>query len=221
MKILKIITFFLPWFLRRKALNSWFGFEIHPKASIGLSWIFPKKLIMAEGSRIDHFSVAINLDSIEMREKSFIGRNNWITGFPTGSDSVHFKHQQDRKAALFMDTFSSVTKHHHLDCTNIIKIGKYATVAGYQSQLLTHSINVVKNIQDSEPIDIGEYTFIGTNVVILGGAVLPAYSVLGAKSLLNKAYTEEWKLYGGVPAKTISDIPKNAAYFNRTDGYVY
>jgi carbonic anhydrase/acetyltransferase-like protein (isoleucine patch superfamily) len=68
---------------------------------------------------------------------------------------------------------------------------------------------------------IGEYTFVGTNVAILGGAVLPSYSVLGAKSLLNKPFEEEWKLYAGVPAKAVSDIDKDAKYFNRVDGFVY
>ena len=108
-----------------------------------------------------------------------------------------------------------------MDCTNLIEIGRFSTIAGYQSQLLTHYINVMDNRQDSLPIRIGEYTFVGTNVVVLGGATLPAYSVLGAKSLLNKAFDEEWGLYAGVPAKRASEIPKDAKYFSRSDGFVY
>ena len=30
----------------------------------------------------------------------------------------------------------------------------------------------------------------------------------------------EWTLYGGVPAKALSDIPKTAKYFLRRDGFV-
>jgi len=218
----KLFTFILPWRLRRLALQKWFGFEIHPTAHIGLSWIFPSKLIMAEGAKIDSFTVAINLDKITMHAHSSIGRNNWITGFPTNSNSLHFKHQEaSRKAELILGESSAITKNHHIDCTNLIKIGRFSTVAGYQSQLLTHSINVVENRQDSAPILIGDYAFIGTNVTILGGAVLPSYSVLGAKSLLNKAHTEEWQLYAGVPAKMLSPISKEAKYFSRTDGFVY
>ena len=33
------------------------------------------------------------------------------------------------------------------------------------------------------PITIGDYCFVGTNCVLLGGSVLPSYSVLAAKSL--------------------------------------
>lgn len=218
--ILKIITTLMPWPIRRYLLQKFYGFEIDASARIGLSWVFPKKLIMGAHTRIDHFTVAVNLDLIQIDTHATIGRNNWITGFPTQTDSLHFKHQLDRKAELILGESSAITKNHHMDCTNTIKIGKFSTIAGYNSQFLTHSINVIDNIQDSAPITIGDYTFVGTNSVILNGAVLPSYAVLGAKSLLNKKFENEWTLYGGVPAKALSDIPKTAKYFLRRDGFV-
>lgn len=217
---LKLLSFFLPWSVRRRALQKWFGYQIHPTAKIGLAWIFPGKLVMDADTRIDHFCVAIHLDFIHLEQGSRMGRSNWITGFPTGTASAHFRHQPDRKAALLLREYAAVTKKHHLDCTNQIEIGPFATIAGYDSQLLTHSINVFENRQDSAPIKIGRYTFVGTNVVILGGAVLPDCCVLGAKSLLNKAYTETYKLYGGVPARALSDLSPSAKYFKREKGFV-
>ena len=217
--LLKIYTVLLPWKLRRLALNSWFGYKIHPTARIGLAWIFPNQLVMEEQTRIDHFTVAINLLRVEMKSNSKIGRNNWITGFPAAHQK-HFLHQPERQPVLLMGASSAITKHHHIDCTNTIEIGAFSTIAGYQSQLLTHSINVLENRQDSAPIYIGDYTFVGTNVVILGGSVLPSFSVLGAKSLLNKSYSEEWMLYAGVPAKAVQALPKTAKYFSRSSGFV-
>jgi acetyltransferase-like isoleucine patch superfamily enzyme len=219
--ILKVISVCLPWFVRRRVLQSWFGYKIHPTAQIGLAWVFPVNLTMEEGTRIDHFNVAVNMDRIEMKRKAKIGRGNWITGFPSRSTSKHFSHQADRRPELILGEESAITKNHHLDCTDRITIGRFTTIAGYQSQLLTHSIDVVHNRQDSAPIVIGEYCFVGTNVVILGGTSLPSRSVLGAKSLLNRSFTKEWVLYGGIPAKEISDIPREAGYFTRTDGFVY
>lgn len=219
--IKKIISFTLPWSLRRRYLNYFFGYQIHPSATIGLAWIFPKMLSMKSGAKIGHFTVAIHLDSVEMGEKSSIGRSNWITGFPSESNSKHFKHQPERKSKFILGDESAITKNHHIDCTNTITIGRFVTIAGYQSQLLTHSINVFDNRQDSKPITIGDYAFVATNVVILGGATLPAYSLLGAKSLLNKEFQEEWKLYAGVPAKPVKEIPSDALYFKRDTGFVY
>src|SRR4030095_12834741 len=114
---LKLFTFLLPWPLRRKALESWFGYKIHPTARIGLAWVFPCKLVMAAESKIDHFTVAIHLDLREMGHKAFIGRGNWITGFPTNTNSPHFKHQLERCAQLLLDESVDITKNHHLDCT--------------------------------------------------------------------------------------------------------
>ena len=176
---------------------------------------------MAAGCKIDHFTVAIHLDKIEMGPKATIGRGNWITGFPTNSKSSHFKHQPERRAELLLEESVDIVKNHHLDCTNLIKIGRFTTIGGYNSQFLTHSIDVVEGRQDSAPIHIGEYSFVGTNVVITGGSVLPPHSVLGAKSLLNKKYVDEWTLYGGVPAKPVREIPKSAKFFTRSDGFVY
>ena len=57
---------------------------------------------------------------------------------------------------------------------------------------------------------------------LLGGSALPDRSVLGAKSLLNHAFTEECHLYGGVPAKPIKALSlAHTAYFRRETGFVY
>ncbi len=215
------IIVLLPWKIKRFVLTHFLKYEIHPTAKIGLSYIFPKHLTMKEGSQIGHFNVAIHLNHLSMGKNSSISRNNWITGFPLGTKSQHFAHDKDRNSALIIGKESAITKKHHIDCTNIIKIGNYVTIAGYNSQLLSHSIDIYKNRQDSHPISIGDYCFVSTGVIVLGGSILPPHSVLAAGSVLNKELTEEWSIYGGVPAKFIKDIPKDAKYFTRTNGFVY
>jgi acetyltransferase-like isoleucine patch superfamily enzyme len=219
--IKKLFIFFLPWKLRRVALNKWFKYNIEKTAYIGFAWIFPKHLTMAAGSRIGHFSVAIHLDEIVLGQNSSIGRSNWITGFSSGATSKHFQHQHARMSILKIGNESAITKNHHLDCTNSLEIGNFTIIAGYNSQLLTHSINLEDNRQDSHPIRIGNYCFVGTNVVILGGSSLPDYSVLGAKSLLNTCFEESFYLYGGVPAKAVKQLSHELKYFRRNKGFVY
>ena len=175
---------------------------------------------MSEYARIGHLVTAIHLDEIFMGASSCIDRGCWVTGFSSYSASKHFSHQMERKSRLSIGMHSAITKNHHLDCTSSIEIGEFTTIAGYQSQLLTHSIDIKNNRQNSNPIKIGDYCFIGTNVVILGGAVLPSYCVVGAKSLLNKAFSEEWSLYAGVPAIRKSHINSSDHYFSREVGFV-
>jgi len=209
----------LPWVMRRWVLRTCFGYSIHPTARIGWSWIFPAKLEMREHARIGHLNVAIHLQRVTLGAHASIERGNWITGFPAG-DPRHFTHRPDREPALVMGEHSALTKNHHVDCTDRVEIGAFAIIGGYGSQLLTHSIDLERNRQDAAPIRIGEYCLVGTDVVILGGARLPDRSVLGAKALLNAAFTEGGWLYGGVPARAIRELPADTAFFHRTSGFV-
>jgi acetyltransferase-like isoleucine patch superfamily enzyme len=107
-----------------------------------------------------------------------------------------------------------------IDCTDSIKIGNFSTIAGYYSQLLTHSINLRISRQECSTITIGDYCFIGTNCVILPGSMIPNFSILGACSLLNRKYEEEYFLYSGVPAKPIKKL-NDYQFFLRSSGVVY
>jgi acetyltransferase-like isoleucine patch superfamily enzyme len=222
---LLLISLLLPWKIRRAFLEQQFGFQIHPTARIGIAWILPSRLIMEENTSIGHLTVAKNLDLVHLKAHATIGRGNWITGFPlgerqSGSDSGHFSSETDRRPELVMGEHSAITHRHLLDCTNAITIGAFATVAGFQSQFISHTIDIKENRQTSRPISIGDYCFVGSNSVVLGGAALPNYCVLGAKSLLNKAYTQTHRLYGGVPARELSVLSPDCGYFNRRQGFV-
>jgi len=229
---LLLISLFLPWKIRRAFLEQQFGFQIHPTARIGIAWILPSRLIMEENTAIGHLTVARNLDLVHLKSDATIGRGNWITGFPLGqcqsgrrlaavsSDLRHFGSETDRRPELVMGEHSAITHRHLFDCTNAITIGAFATVAGFQSQFISHTIDIKENRQTSRPISIGDYCFVGSNSVLLSGAALPDYCVLGAKSLLNKAYTQTHRLYGGVPARELSVLPPDCGYFNRRQGFV-
>jgi hypothetical protein len=218
-RILSLFSVMLPWPMRRAVLRSLFGYEISDTSRIGLSWIFPQKLVLKEGARIGHLTMCKGIDLLQLDEAASIGNLNWITGFPS-APSEHFAHQPERRPELVLARHAAITNRHLVDCTASIHIGAFATFAGFASQLLTHSINLRTNRQEAEPISIGDYCFVGTNCVVLGGSALPSYSVLGAKSLLNKAFTETHFLYGGVPARPIKALAPTTPYFQRETGFV-
>ena len=219
-KLLLALTVFLPWTLRRWVLGRLCGYDIHPTARIGLSWVFPGRLKMEAYSRIGHLTVCKNLGLIHLGEHSSVGNLDWITGFPPGP-SPHFAHQPERRPELIVGAHSAITHRHLIDCTATVTIGPFTTFAGFQSQILTHSIDLAASRQSSQPVTVGAYCFVGTNCVLLGGAALPDYSVLGAKSLLNKAFADTHTLYGGVPARALQPIPAaETAYFHRQEGSV-
>lgn len=214
------LSLFLPWTMRRPFLERQFGYKIHPTCRIGFSCVFPSRLIMEEGSRIEHLTVCKNIDLLHLKPHSSIGRANWITGFPL-TPSPHFADEKDRRPELIVGEHSAITHRHFIDCTNSVVIGRFTTMAGFQSQILTHSIDLEKNRQTSMPVRVGDYCFLGTNCVLLGGSSLPDYAVLGAKSLLNKSFVESHQLYGGVPAQPIKKLSPDLQYFRRTEGFVF
>jgi len=218
-KLLALAVLLFPWPIRRRLLVWLLGYEIHPTARIGWSWICPLRLEMAAGARIGNLTVCKGLSLVKMGEQSYVGNLNWITGFPVGNPAF-FGEERERRAELVIGDHASVTHRHLIDCTNSVRIGRFATFAGYRSQVLTHSIDLERSRQASRPVSIGEYCFVGTNCVLLGGSVLPDYSVLGASSVLNKAHTEMHWLYAGNPAQPVKPLSQQMSYFQRSAGLV-
>ncbi len=218
-ELLYLITLLLPWGIRRRLLVFAFGYRIHPTSRIGLAWVMPEQLIMDAYSSIGTLTLCRGLKLLHLKQSASIGRANWIGGFPAGRKE-HYAHQQDRQPDLIVGEHAAITNRHLIDCTNRVTIGAFCTFAGSRSQILSHSIDLVSCRQSSAPITIGDYTFIGTDCVILGGSSLPDHSILGAKSLLNKWYSEPYCLYAGNPARPVKHLAEDMGYFNRQTGFV-
>lgn len=217
---LALIVSILPWPIKRFILVHFYKYVIHKTARIGFSLIMVKKMTLSAGARIGHFTVIKGLDEFHLGESSRLGNLNWVSGFPTNTSSKHFSDQLDRDSALFIGSHSAITSRHLIDCTASIRIGKYTTFAGFRSQILTHSINIEENRQRAQPVNIGDYCFIGTGCILLGGSELPDNSVMGAGAVLNKHYQETYTLYAGVPAKPIKRLKSDMKYFQRKIGFV-
>lgn len=215
-----VVVALLPFPLKRFLLRVVWGHDIHSSAHLGISLILVDQLKMAPGSRIGHFVLCKGLTELTLGRSARIGKFNWITAVPP-SDRRFYLHQPERESVLRMGDHSAITSRHLIDCTNAVRVGKFSTIAGYGSQVLTHSVDLVESRQNSRPIEIGDYCFVGTDCVLLGGSKLPSYSVLGAKSLLNREWEDEGYLYGGVPAKQVKPVEKTWRYFHRETGVIY
>jgi hypothetical protein len=209
----------LPWFLKRPLLQSLLGYRLHPTSHIGLSLIAAEQVELGACARIGHLNVVRGLRRLELGPHAIIAQLNWITGFPTGP-SRHFVHQPERQPELRLAEHSALTSRHLLDCTNRISIGRFTTFAGFRSQILTHSIDLVAGRQTSAPVEIGAYCFVSSACVLLPGAKLPDYCVLAAGAVLPRPVTETHTLYAGVPARAVKQLPTDWKYFTRAQGFV-
>jgi acetyltransferase-like isoleucine patch superfamily enzyme len=212
--LILLLSTFLPWGLRRPLLERVFGYRLHASSHIGLSLVMPRNLVMGAHARIGHFTVCKGLDRVELGELASIGRLNWISAFPT-SDTREFT--EERKAELIIGEHSHITHRHILDCTNSVHIGRFSVVGGYRSQYLTHAVDLEMNRQRSKPITIGDFSFAGTGVIVLGGAALPSYSMLAAGAVLNKDQKETHRIYAGVPARPVKTLAEDLRYFSTAE----
>ncbi|MDA9543899.1 hypothetical protein ACM43_04890 [Bradyrhizobium sp. CCBAU 45321] len=205
---IQTLLFAFPWTLRRRFLSLLWGYKLAPDCYVGFSWIGAKRLRMENSSRIGHLTFVKGVAQLELGRSARIGNLNWITG-----DSV--------ESGLLVEEHAAITHRHLIDCTALVTIGQFSTFAGWRSQLLTHSIDVSQSRQTSDPVQIGRFCFVGTGVIILKGASLPDYSVLAAGSVLIDRPTEEYTIYGGVPARPVGKLPRETMYFNRGSGFVH
>ncbi|MCH5310456.1 MAG: hypothetical protein J1E57_00595 [Prevotella sp.] len=213
--IIKVLIIFLPWRIKRFILQHCYGYELDKRAHIGFSYVYPKKLVMGPGATIGHLNVIIRLDLVNMDKNTTITQQNWVTAFPMENKN-YFKECPDRKTYLIMDEGAAITKKHHVDCTDMVMVGKFTSIGGYGTQILTHSTSLKYNRQMCAPIKIGRNCFIGTRSILLTGTALPDCCVLGAGAVLQKSYTETYCLYGGVPAKFIKKLDDEYSFLTRT-----
>lgn len=102
-------------------------------------------------------------------------------------------------------------------CESSIIIKK-DTISSWVCQIMdtdTHSIEnlINKQMQDRcKPIVIGERNWIGNNVGINKGTMLPDHTIVASYSLCNKDYTSlsEYSILGGMPAKLIATDRKRS-----------
>jgi len=218
--ILQIVLWFFPWFVRRFYYVHVCHYELGEGARIGKSIVLAKALKLGAGARIGSLNFIKQIDRLELGEKSTLGNLNWITGMPT-SEKFYFAHVIGRKCQLVLGRHSAITSRHFIDCTGDVVLGNYVTFGGIKSQILTHFIDIYECRQTCKSIEIGDYCFIGTRVLMLPGSRLPAYSVLGGGSVLTKPQAEEYAVYAGNPAIVKKSLKnERVRYFQREVGRV-
>ena len=170
---------------------------------------------MGAKSRIHNFVFCKRIDRLEMGEDSGIATMTYITGFSVKCSNL-FATTHNRRCELILGRSAGITSRHFVDCNGGVYIDDFTTVAGIRSQMLTHSIDIYTNAQIAKPIHIGKYCFVGTGCIILPGATLPDYSVLGGGSVLVKTFSETGWLYAGAPARPMKQLDKSTIpYFKR------
>lgn len=190
------------------------GWDVAPGVYIGHSIIAAKRVVMAPGSAIGSLNMIKGLEELNLAEGAAIGFWNWISG--PSLESGEFPHSPKRRPALVMGVYSAILQRHIVDCSDTVTFGDYATLGGYRSTLLTHSVNLVKNKRFAAPVTIGERSAIMTNCLIMAGVRIAPRCVVSAGSVVTMPLTGELMFYRGNPAEPVRPLDPDYKFFNRT-----
>ena len=209
----------LPWSAKRFVYRILLGHDVHEGARVGFSLVVVGHLELGDGAQIGHLNLIRNCDEVRLGDHATIGNLNWINAVPSGATDL-FESAPNRRTVLDLGPHSAITFGHFVDCSDVVELAEFATIGGYRSQIMSHSVDLEQGIQTTAPVRFGAYSFLGTGAVVLQGADLCHHAVVGAGSMLRDIETKPYSLYSGVPATYVKELPEDWGYFTRTVGYI-
>lgn len=189
------------------------GYRIGPRVTVRPCLLLGvERLVLQEGCRIGLLTVLRDLRSAELGRDAKMGSFNWVTA------ARELRHQSPAAACFTLADGAAVTSRHYVDCSGGVVVGRYSTVAGVRSVIMSHGIDTDRCEQVGTQITIGEYCLIASTVRIVPGVTVADRSVVAMGSVVSRSLTETDCLYAGVPAVKKRCVA--GAYFSRQEPYV-
>src|ERR1043165_4583115 len=180
----------LPVFLKRPLYRWLFGYKIGKRVRLGLSLIDARECEIADDVSVGHLNLVLGVGRLSVGEHARIGVLNVIRGGDEGEigrwvEILWMKQITPIPAPLVgnptdprfsLGDGSIVTAGHKIDFTDRVSIGRRTILGGRNSSLWTH------NRQRTRPIEIGELTYVGSEIRVAPGGVIPSRCIVGIGS---------------------------------------
>jgi len=204
----------LPGPIKRPLYRALFGYRIGRGVRIGLVILDAEAVDLGDGTEIGHLNLVTRVGSLVTGKSVRIGALNIIRG----GERVRLG---DYAEVMRLNVLNAIPDHdcttspvsrleigagavvvsgHRIDFTDQVTIGRNVIVGGRNSSLWTH------NRQQTAPIAIGDFCYLGSEVRLAPGARLAERSILGLGSVLAGAIDTPGSLVGGVPARIIRPL---------------
>jgi len=204
----------LPGPLKRPLYRGLFGYRIARGVRIGLVLLDAERVDLGEGTAIGHLNLITRVGHFVTGRQARIGALNIIRGGERVAlgDYAEVMRLNVLNAIPDHDCTTSpvsvleigdgavVVSGHRIDFTDRVTLGRNVIVGGRNSSLWTH------NRQQTAPIEIGDFCYLGSEVRLAPGARLPERSILGLGSVLTGAIDTPGSLVGGMPARVLRPL---------------
>lgn len=212
---LAICLALLPPRLKPSVYRMLLGYQVSPGVRIGLSlFLGVKRCVIGRDTRIGHFNLFIGIDELKIGESVRIGHLNVFRGgqrveirdyatilrLNVFNSIPETEVVNPTEPVLELGTGSVITTGHWLDFTDRITIGDHSILGGRNSSLWTHSR------QRTRPIRIGHHCYLGSDIRIAPGAVVPSFCIVALGAVLMDRFEEEFSLIGGNPARVLRPL---------------
>ena len=228
-----VLAVFMPQRIKHGLYTKLLGWEIDPTAKIGVSLLHARHVRIADGVSINHFNVFKVAGTFEMGSHSMIGVFNLFHG----CELIRFGHHAamghgnrisgpplskqvfltcpDRNPSFELGAYSLVIAFHRIECADKVTIGEFTVIGGGNSSILTHGIDVAENVMRVGTVEIGDFCYLGTRVLVQMDSCIPNRSVIAPCAVVHGELIGYEQLYGGVPARPIKSMA-GSKYFDRT-----
>jgi acetyltransferase-like isoleucine patch superfamily enzyme len=204
----------LPNVLKKPLYRLLFGYHFGPGVRLGFSYLDADEVSLGEGTRIGHLNAVIRVGRFQTGRHAEIGTLNIIRG---GESVVLGDYSSimrlnvlnaipehdcttEPRSVLEVGNGTVITSGHRVDFTDHVTLGRNVIIAGRSSSLWTH------NRQETAPIEIGNYCYLGSEVRLAPGASLPDECILGMGAVLTGDIATPRSLVAGVPAKVVRTL---------------
>jgi acetyltransferase-like isoleucine patch superfamily enzyme len=209
-----VLLALLPSFLKCPCYRLFLGYKIGRRVRLGFSIIDARECRIADDVRIGHFNLVLGVGKFIVGDHVRIGHLNIIRG----GDEVNLGRYAEIirlneinsipdpevvnpiDPRFLLGAGSIITTGHKIDFTDRVEVGRRTILGGRNSSLWTH------NRQRTLPIEIGAFTYIGSEIRIAPGGAIPSRCIVGIGSVITTKLTEEECLIAGVPAKSIKAL---------------
>ena len=204
----------LPNFVKKPLYRWLFRYRIGAGVRIGVVVLDARAVDLDEGTRIGHFNAITRVGRLKTGRHTRIGTLNIIRGGESVTLGDYSEVMRlnvlnaipdhdcttEPQSVLEVGAGTVITSGHRIDFTDRVTLGKNVIIGGRNSSLWTH------NRQETAPIEIGDFCYLGSEVRLAPGAKLPDECILGLGSVLTGEIKEPRSLVAGVPAKVVRPL---------------